>query len=477
MFRNTTIYQKGLRIAGEVLLKVHGRDVLAEKIRDEVLKIPVNILGALNQPSEENFSFLKNAVLNICALFPLLELGGRLKAVNNAESLINKLIDFKNELERFPDNRKKILILTLRIGEGHRTAAFGTLAGIQKLYGYDYNVEVIDFVETMNMLIGKTSEKVYTKSIKYFPSFYKFFYETVDKKWRVKLLNYLNYPLLYTKLNRLLLEKNPDLIISTYPVWDYSVQQIWKKYYKKVKFVSVITDSITVHSSWITGDTDYYIVSNEDTAESLRKLKVEKEKIKVFGFPLNPVWYEAELKFREEDKKREFLKSIGLKPDLLTILYIVNTGGTRRSLQVVLKIAELCGVQMIVVTGKNKKLFDDFLGLKVDFPCHVFGWVNNMHELMQVCDIVITKAGGASVMECIFAKKPMIITKIIAGQETGNAELIKKHHLGYIVDTPEEIVEAVLKIKKYRRILEKNLEKLRYPKAAENAAKFVIRMV
>lgn len=467
MFQNTKIYQKSLDLSREVLNAMKGNDVLMRKIKKEALEIPVNILQALNQPKDENFSVLQKAIFNIYALLPLLELS----KITTKKNLTEKLISFNSELENFPNKRKKILILTLHTGEGHRAAAFGALQGIQELYGHDYDTEVIDFIETMNMLVGRTSEKVYTKSVKYLPSFYKFIYRTFDKKWRIKLLNYLNYPLLYTKLNRLLQEKNPDLIISTHPLWDFSVRQIWKKYRKEAKFVSIVTDSITVHHAWITADTDFYIVPNEDTADSLRRLKVSDEKIKVFGFPLNPVW-------SQKVDRNAVLRDIGFKPDLLTILYIAGTCATRRFVSILKKIStEIDNTQIIVVTGRNNRLFEAFSRARITCPCKIFGWVSNMHELMKSCDIVITKAGGASVMECIAAKKPMIITKVISGQEEGNAILVKKHHLGYIAQTPLKIIEAVFLISEERVEIERNLEKLRYPNAAQDSARFVVGLV
>jgi processive 1,2-diacylglycerol beta-glucosyltransferase len=45
-------------------------------------------------------------------------------------------------------------------------------------------------------------------------------------------------------------------------------------------------------------------------------------------------------------------------------------------------------------------------------------------------------------MECVAARKPMIINKIIPGQEEGNAEFVERFNLGLVASKPVDIASA-----------------------------------
>ena len=66
-----------------------------------------------------------------------------------------------------------------------------------------------------------------------------------------------------------------------------------------------------------------------------------------------------------------------------------------------------------------------------------------MPELMMTHHLLIGKAGGATVQESIAAGTPMLITKVVPGQEAGTAQLICENHCGAIWSTPEAIAEQI----------------------------------
>jgi processive 1,2-diacylglycerol beta-glucosyltransferase len=52
----------------------------------------------------------------------------------------------------------------------------------------------------------------------------------------------------------------------------------------------------------------------------------------------------------------------------------------------------------------------------------VYGFINNVHELMDAADLVISKPGGLSTAEALAKGRPMMIVEPIPGQEQRNAE-------------------------------------------------------
>ena len=470
-FQKTAIYKKFLGISYKFFkILTNHSPVLQKKTDVLVTEIMSGITAGLAQ--QEMDKQIPPIKQNIMQLVGILDLAGMIKKQKKNENEISKiqqeLISFSEEVENFPVKQKRILILSAIYGSAHLSVSKAIKQAIEELYGYDFKIEIVDFLEILNATFNKSSHYFYEGSIRHMPSLWQFFFTSTDKKWQVKLLNMLHYPFVANKLTKFFREKNPSLIISTFPVWDYIAIQIWKKYNPKAKFISVVTDSISIHSSWATADSDYHIVANKETAGSLKKLGVKDDKIKVLGFPIN-------LNFLKKTDRKKCLKSIGLNPKLYTIIFLpthetlLKTNKTMKEL-----LREPRDYNLIVIAGRNAKLIpklNKYSGLK---NVHTIGWTDNLPSLIHSADLVITKAGGAILMECITAKKPMLINHFIPGHEKGNAALIKKYKLGIIMDEEKPSTrKAIAQIRSHQKEYIKRLEKLANPGAALDIARFI----
>ncbi|MFC1655668.1 glycosyltransferase [Patescibacteria group bacterium] len=371
--------------------------------------------------------------------------------------------------------KKTVLILYANMGKGHISATNATKEALEHLYGDKINIEIVDFFSLVSGIFSRTVEAAYDGSVKYLPAFYKTFFDLTDAPWPVKFLNTMNYPMLNTAMKKVLKETDPDLIISTYPIWDYGIAQVWKKKHPKAKFLNIITDSIYIHHAWLVADADYRIVPNEDTAKVLMDKGVDSEKIKILGFPVN-------MEFTKPSNKDETLKKLDLNPKLFTILLFATVGNNRRNLKIFEKIIyEKRDYNVICVTGRNETIMPKIEHLREEKNVAIMGWTPNVPDLIKASDLIITKAGGATVMECISVEKPMIITQVIPGQEEGNAELIRKHNLGVILKKGNKDIERLPSIisdmrKDYSKYL-KGLKEHSKPDAAINIAKFVAKLL
>lgn len=368
---------------------------------------------------------------------------------------------------------KKILIFTSSFGSGHKIAAGNIKEGLTAVSGKKHNVKIVDFINSVSKIIGKTTEKAHMTYTKYAPTIFKYIYKTSDKEWKIKLFNYLNYPLIIQNTKKLLRKEKPDIIISTHPLWDFIIKKANEKTDKNAKFISVVTDSILVHRAWITANPDYHIVPNIDTAKSLKKLGVQEKKIKVLGFPVS-------LNFKQKSQKTEMYKKLNFDKNIKTGLMVLNSAVINGNLEIIKKIAKSnLNIQLMIITGENKKIREEISKIKSNIKIKTFGWIKNMAPYIKSCDFVITKAGGAIVMECIAAKKPLIITQVIPGQEEGNVMLIKKYKLGLIINRfPSfQIKGAIKKIIYKSDFYCKNLSKLSNPNASIKIAKFIEKLL
>ena len=76
-------------------------------------------------------------------------------------------------------------------------------------------------------------------------------------------------------------------------------------------------------------------------------------------------------------------------------------------------------MQVLAVAGHDRFLRHrmELLRGRLAMDLHLFGWTDNVPELMAVSDLLITKPGGLTAAEALAAGLPMILTHPIPGPE------------------------------------------------------------
>jgi processive 1,2-diacylglycerol beta-glucosyltransferase len=95
--------------------------------------------------------------------------------------------------------------------------------------------------------------------------------------------------------------------------------------------------------------------------------------------------------------------------------------------------------QMVAVTGRNSELRAELATCDWVHPTHVLGYSTNMHELMKIADLVVTKPGGLTTSEALAAGKPLIVVNPIPGQEAANSDFLLEHGAACKVNRPEDL--------------------------------------
>ena len=326
---------------------------------------------------------------------------------------------------------KKILVLTAGFGDGHNAAARNVRDAIEQL-DEDARAEVLDLFADSYGVFNTVARRTYLGMVQYAPKLWGGIYSMLESPLVGNQLG--NFPRLQVLLEKILAETQPDCVVSTYPIYAHVIQKIFKNHHERpFKFITVVTDSITVNSAWFRAPSDFFCVANEATAEVLLKNGVAEKQIRTLGFPVSPVFAE---------NLNTLPPPVGDEPR--RVLYIINTG-KKKAGKAVDRLLELDNVHLTLTVGRDAELRAKL----VERTRHhldrvrILGWTNQMPELMMSHHLVIGKAGGATVQEAIAARCPMIVNQVIPGQEEGNAELIWRYHLGAIAEKNKEVAELV----------------------------------
>jgi 1,2-diacylglycerol 3-beta-galactosyltransferase len=234
--------------------------------------------------------------------------------------------------------------------------------------------------------------------------------------------------------------QKPDIIISVHPLLTLFPLVVLKRAKLNIPFVTVVTDMVNGYPTWYQPQTTFCLVPTEAAREQAIRLGLSPEKVEVVGQPVA-------LKFAAEVGEKSYLRyKLGFDPDRPVVLLVGGGEGYGRVFEIARCIAQrVSPVQLVIVAGRNKLLREKLEAIKWEIPTTIFGFVNNMPELMGAADVFITKAGPGSISEAFIAKLPLILFGYIPGQEESNVRYIQERNAGVYEPNPEQIAHLLLK--------------------------------
>lgn len=126
------------------------------------------------------------------------------------------------------------------------------------------------------------------------------------------------------------------------------------------------------------------------------------------------------------------------------VLYIVNSGRSRAP-ETAERLLRETDWEITCTVGRDdelrRRLRDVAAGRRA--RTEVLGWTNEIPRLLMTHHVVVSKAGGATTQEALAARCPMVVNQIVPGQEEGNYELLRRHGVGALATTPEQVLAAL----------------------------------
>lgn len=234
------------------------------------------------------------------------------------------------------------------------------------------------------------------------------------------------------KLLELLYRERPDAVIATHPLCAQLVSRLkekaglQEKYGLDLPLFTCVTD-ISSHPEWINRNTDCYLVPSQEVRESLTGKGVDPAAVCVTGIPVREEF--RDLNFcetracRRNDQKRERKMrellimggGLGLLP-AATAFYEA--------------LSEIPDTHITVITGKNEKLFRRLYGRWENIT--VVGYADRVWDYMSRADMVVTKPGGITLFESIFAQVPIFSWPPVLCQERNNARWLVGRGIGWV---------------------------------------------
>ncbi len=378
-----------------------------------------------------------------------------------------------------------LLILSASTGGGHNRAA-NALREYINSNEPQTRVDILDVFKECSVLLNNTLVKGYQALIAVSPGIFGAIYKSADKKSPLSDTIHVLYQQCGKKLRPIIEDHHPDVIICCHPFAGGIMGYLKTKHGYDVPLISIVTDFLP-HRAYVNEGIDAYITASVTAKYTLTKqYGVDPECIYDYGHPIFERFYEGNGRDRGE-----VLRELGLDPLKRTVLLMAGSFGVTDILEIYENLLKIdLDYQIIVITGKNKKLYEAFEKLinsekeivtpdepefiknlsedsvirfiyntNEDFadrvtatfrhtagngkPTRLFYFIDNVDDYMHASDLIITKPGGLTTSESIACALPMVVFKAIPGQEAQNAALLEANDIGVILRKSSDTAETV----------------------------------
>lgn len=343
---------------------------------------------------------------------------------------------------------KKALIFTATIGGGHNEVA----ACLEKEFiKKGFTVKKIDILSAISKNLDALVSSSCKILINKFPKIYGNIYDVSNRERANELLDTTILKISKKKVYNMIEEEKPDLIIATHCFAITAVGYLKEQGLIDIPFVSIVTD-YKAHLSYINKNVDAYITGSNYTVGTLEVKGVTRDKIFPYGIPI----------------KREFSnshKEIGEGKKPFQILLMAGSLGLASMERILNAIVDIDrNYHIVAVCGNDKKLKKTIekkhSNLIEQNKVTLYGYTNNIPEIMEESDVIITKPGGLTVTEAIAKSLPIVIPYYIPGQEEENLEFLVSSGVAiyeYEIKDIKKLIEAIIENPKILDSLKENM--------------------
>jgi processive 1,2-diacylglycerol beta-glucosyltransferase len=335
---------------------------------------------------------------------------------------------------------------------------------------------VRDMLDFAPAFYRKTYAEGYLKIVRMAPELWGYLYTQTDRralKPAQRRFRAVLNKLQARPFHRFLAETKPDAALCTHFLPIEFIANMAPRHRRGMKLFGVVTD-FAAHALWFSSGVDCYYVASEAARRSLQRRGQPKDRLVVTGIPVMPAFA------RREDRAVARAR-LGLPPSQPVVLLLNGGYGVGPTLDLLRAfISDPPPCRLLFVAGRNRKakMAARALADGAPIPITVFGYANNVHELMDAADFVMGKPGGLTAAEALAKGKPLLITDPIPGQEQRNADYLLEAGCGVrlteLADAPSVVRSILADPIRYAALAENALRHGR-PRASEDILDDVIR--
>jgi 1,2-diacylglycerol 3-beta-galactosyltransferase len=334
--------------------------------------------------------------------------------------------------------KKRVVFLMSDTGGGHRAAAEAIRDAMMARYDGQVECSLIDVFREYSPFPYKYMPEMYPWIINHSKSSWGVGYKLSNTRRSAKTLARGMYITMESSIKQMLRDHPADVVVCVHSLLTRVSLQAMLALERRPPYVVVVTDLVSTHMFWYDRRAETTLVPTQAAYDRGLMAGLRPDQMKVTGLPVHP-------RFAQGLKDKAVARrELGWNPDLPAVLIVGGGEGMGPIMKTARAINERgLRCQLAIVAGRNAALKAELEACHWSQPTHIFGFVSDMPRVMGASDILVTKAGPATISEACIAGLPCIIYDAIPGQETGNVEYVVSADVGLFTPSPRETAQAV----------------------------------
>ncbi len=338
-------------------------------------------------------------------------------------------------MENPENNKPHMTFLFSDTGGGHRAACEAIIEAVHCEFGDRVVTQMVDFLKDYAPPPFNHLPEVYPDMVRV-PELWGAMFEMSDGRPQARWVTSTFWPYVRRGARRLVRDHHSEMLVCVHPLANsFALKALGRN---RPPFVTVVTDMVSTHALWYDKRADLILVPTEMARQHAIQFTMPPEKVRVVG---QPVMARCSLPSGDKHLLRE---KLGWPQDKVTVLLVGGGEGMGPLAKTARAIDESgLDVTQIIVTGRNARLKSKLKELAWENPTFVYGFVDDMPDLMHAADVIVTKAGPGTIAEALIAELPIILYAKLPGQEDGNVDFVESEKVGVWAPEPLKVVRTL----------------------------------
>jgi 1,2-diacylglycerol 3-beta-galactosyltransferase len=375
------------------------------------------------------------------------------------------------------DHRPEILFATIAAGGGHVATAHAMSEAIEHHYPGQFELRISDYMKELGAKSVADLDRLH-KDIWRFMLHYP-----VLARCSQRLMD--AFPSLTIAAQRRLVrgfasaaaddlrENPPMLVVSNHGLITAGVAEAKRRHGLDVPLLSFANELFNICSYWADPRADHILAPSEEARRDLMHFGVPEDRISFVGFG-----YPVRQAFLNVPSRPEARARLGLEDRFTCLVSSGGEGVGRNQLALVRALMDSdVSLQVVVIAGRNAALKKELKALGAE-GLRIEGFVEDVATYLAASDVLVGKAGPASVYEALLVGRPALVTGYAGLNEAGVARFVERERLGHYVKTPGMLIEVVRRYATDPALLEEVARRCRemdLAAATERLAHYIVR--
>lgn len=375
-------------------------------------------------------------------------------------STVRRLRPRRAGVQKRQSERRRVLVLTAPVGEGHVAAARALVA---ELEAEDSELEVVllDALDSVGWVLRLILRDLYRWQFGHVARAYGLAYRLLERfpfflgMGRLALVS-----LGSRRVLRMVEQVDPDIIVSTHPPVTCMLGHLRRSGRISVPVIATITD-LDGLCFWVDAGADLHLVMHESCVEQVERLAGPGS-----ARCARPLIGPA---FHEPKTRAEARCALGLPASGAVALVSGGGWGVGELEQATRAALTIEGLAVICLAGRNESARRHFERAFASEPrVSVWGFTDKMSDLLAAADALVHSTGGVTVLEALARNCPVIAYGAPPGHAQLTAEALAKQGLGLTARSPEELRASL------RNVLERPVAAVKTAGSAPSCARLVL---